>query len=785
MRPKRCIITVMAMIQITNLTKRYRDLVAVRDLNLTIKKGDVFGFIGPNGAGKTTTIKTLATLLEPTTGAAYVDGIDVVRNPLEVRRLIGYMPDFFGVYDDVKVWEYLDFFAAAYKIPTNKRKGIIDDVLDLTDLTGKREDYVESLSRGMKQRLCLAKTLVHDPKVLLLDEPASGLDPRARIEFRALLKELQSMGKTIFVSSHILPELADFCNVVGIMERGHLVVSGPINDIVQKLEGHIVVDVRLTGEPDNGARFAAIDGLSADQRSPHRGESRHHRFHRHPRRFAAVARPSREKPDSHRVLRPARGGFGRCVHESHQRHGAVARRPRMRRFQFLFLLIVLAAPLLNSMAGDAQDDGVLLPDAPAGDIPSGDISRVDAPSSEGEIRLVGTVRSVHVARGSFILEAIAFSLASGRSQVLATPRPKLILISPQTLLNGEAPARPLAEHLKSGDYIAVVGNDLGNGKELPARNVTILSSISGITPATGSTPGGSTAGSGAGSASSTIPNAGVTTSVAATPPVAPQADEQQELMTAARQRWQALQLAQSKVRFDYFSGGAARAKLVALTFDDGPDTRCTPQILDILKREKVPATFFVIGRKVEKYPQLVLRAVTEGHDVGNHTYHHFQVGNLDAQNWRFEIEQTNQVLTQILGGPTRWFRAPGCHYTLESLATLRALKLVRVDTTANSGDSNGTSPSAIVSRSLKNLAPGAVILCHDRIPNTVAALPQLIRAIRQRGYRIVSLSELALRAQATPGFVPQFWPANQGITIEGQLPQDAGAMDLMAGRDGY
>ncbi|HVF09781.1 MAG TPA: ABC transporter ATP-binding protein [Abditibacteriaceae bacterium] len=244
----------MAMIQINNLTKRYRDLVAVRDLNLTIEKGDVFGFIGPNGAGKTTTIKTLATLLEPTTGAAYVDGIDVVRNPLEVRRIIGYMPDFFGVYDDVKVWEYLDFFAAAYKIPAGKRKGIIDDVLELTDLTGKREDYVESLSRGMKQRLCLAKTLVHDPKVLLLDEPASGLDPRARIEFRALLKELQAMGKTIFVSSHILPELADFCNVVGIMERGHLVVSGPINDIVQKLEGHIVVDVRLTGEPDNGAR---------------------------------------------------------------------------------------------------------------------------------------------------------------------------------------------------------------------------------------------------------------------------------------------------------------------------------------------------------------------------------------------------------------------------------------------------------------------------------------------------------------------------------------------------
>jgi len=244
----------MSMIQIKGLTKRYRDLVAVRDLDLTIEKGDVFGFIGPNGAGKTTTIKTLATLLEPTSGVAYVDGIDVVRNPLDVRRIIGYMPDFFGVYDDVKVWEYLDFFAAAYKIPANKRKGIIDDVLELTDLTGKREAYVESLSRGMKQRLCLAKTLVHDPKVLLLDEPASGLDPRARIEFRALLKELQAMGKTIFVSSHILPELADFCNVVGIMERGHLVVSGRVNDIVQKLEGHITLDARLTGDLENGAK---------------------------------------------------------------------------------------------------------------------------------------------------------------------------------------------------------------------------------------------------------------------------------------------------------------------------------------------------------------------------------------------------------------------------------------------------------------------------------------------------------------------------------------------------
>ena len=248
----------MPIIHCQNLTKRYRDLIALKDLNLTVEKGDVFGFIGPNGAGKTTTIKILATLLEPTSGAAFIDGIDVMRHPLEVRKIIGYMPDFFGVYDDVKVWEYLDFFAAAYKIPANRRKGIIDDVLELTDLTGKREAYVESLSRGMKQRLCLAKTLVHDPKVLLLDEPASGLDPRARIEFRALLKELKNMGKTIFVSSHILPELADFCNVIGIMEQGELVVTGSVHDIVQKLEGYMVLDVRLAGDGTVGARALEV-----------------------------------------------------------------------------------------------------------------------------------------------------------------------------------------------------------------------------------------------------------------------------------------------------------------------------------------------------------------------------------------------------------------------------------------------------------------------------------------------------------------------------------------------
>lgn len=236
------------MIQIRHLRKEYKGLVAVRDLNLELEAGDIFGFIGPNGAGKTTTIKMLATLLTPTSGVALVDGVDVVRNPEAVRAVLGYMPDFFGVYDDIKVWEYLDFFAAAYRIPRHKRPQIIDDVLTLTDLNVKKDAYVESLSRGMKQRLCLAKTLVHDPKVLLLDEPASGLDPRARIDIKELLKELKAMGKTIVVSSHILPELADFCNKIGIIEKGEMIVAGDVNEIIRQVAGHHTLEIRLFDE---------------------------------------------------------------------------------------------------------------------------------------------------------------------------------------------------------------------------------------------------------------------------------------------------------------------------------------------------------------------------------------------------------------------------------------------------------------------------------------------------------------------------------------------------------
>jgi ABC-2 type transport system ATP-binding protein len=236
------------MIEIKHLRKEYKELVAVKDLCLELDRGDIFGFIGPNGAGKTTTIKMLSTLLIPTAGTAAIDGIDVVRHPEKVRAIVGYMPDFFGVYDDIKVWEYLDFFAAAYRIPKDKRPQIIDDVLALTDLNVKKDAYVESLSRGMKQRLCLAKTLVHDPKVMLLDEPASGLDPRARIEIRELLKELQAMGKTIIVSSHILPEMEEFCNKIGIIERGELIVAGDVNTIARQVRGQQTIQVHVLEE---------------------------------------------------------------------------------------------------------------------------------------------------------------------------------------------------------------------------------------------------------------------------------------------------------------------------------------------------------------------------------------------------------------------------------------------------------------------------------------------------------------------------------------------------------
>lgn len=250
-----------AMIEIQNLRKEYSNkLVAVKSLNLQLDRGDIFGFIGPNGAGKTTTIKMLATLLRPTSGRAMINGIDIIDFPEDVRAILGYMPDNFGVYDDIKVWEYLDFFAAAYKIPRDRRSGIIDDVLELTDLTVKKDSYVEELSRGMKQRLCLAKTLVHDPDVLLLDEPASGLDPRARIEIKELLRELKNMGKTIIISSHILPELSDFCNKIGIIEQGEMVVEGEVGAIMRQISGGILLEIR-TFEDDREAATQLLEAM--------------------------------------------------------------------------------------------------------------------------------------------------------------------------------------------------------------------------------------------------------------------------------------------------------------------------------------------------------------------------------------------------------------------------------------------------------------------------------------------------------------------------------------------
>ena len=239
----------MAIVEIKNFTKMYGDFTAVKDFNLDIEEGDIFGFIGPNGAGKTTTIRFVSTLLDPTAGSATVCGFDVMAKPLEVRRLIGYMPDMFGVYEGMRVWEYLDFFAAVYGIKKAERKGILDDVIALLDLDMKRDTFVEALSRGMQQRLCLAKTLVHDPKVLILDEPASGLDPRARIFIKELLKELRGMGKTIFISSHILSELADCCNKIGIIEQGTLLASGDVRSIISKYRESLLIEIEILSEP--------------------------------------------------------------------------------------------------------------------------------------------------------------------------------------------------------------------------------------------------------------------------------------------------------------------------------------------------------------------------------------------------------------------------------------------------------------------------------------------------------------------------------------------------------
>ncbi|MBC8876921.1 MAG: ABC transporter ATP-binding protein [Planctomycetes bacterium] len=249
------------MIELIDFGKDYGDFTAVQRLNLQIDAGEMFGFIGPNGAGKSTTIRFLATLLKATRGEGIVNGHSVTQDPMAVRQSVGYMPDSFGVYDGMKVWEFLDFFAVAYRIGRSKRKKVILDVLELLDLSHKRDDYVNGLSRGMKQRLCLAKTLVHDPPCLILDEPASGLDPRARVEVKALLKELRRMGKTILISSHILTELADCCTSIGIIERGELLMNGPIDEVYKRIRSDRVIEVKFTDNMDIG--------LAVIRSSPH------------------------------------------------------------------------------------------------------------------------------------------------------------------------------------------------------------------------------------------------------------------------------------------------------------------------------------------------------------------------------------------------------------------------------------------------------------------------------------------------------------------------------------
>jgi len=252
------------MLTIDSFTKCYDDFVAVDNLSFTIAEGDIFGFIGPNGAGKTTTIRFLATLLKPTRGTAVINGFDVIRQPEQVKRSVGYMPDEYGVYDGMRVWEFLDFFGAAYGIPRKQRRAVINDILVLLDLQYKRDSMVNSLSRGMRQRLCLAKTLVHDPPVLILDEPASGLDPRARIEIKELLKELRDMGKTILISSHILSELADCCNTVGILERGKLLAAGSVHDIMAELREAVAVEMEVVDGADRAEAILRDNGFVRD-----------------------------------------------------------------------------------------------------------------------------------------------------------------------------------------------------------------------------------------------------------------------------------------------------------------------------------------------------------------------------------------------------------------------------------------------------------------------------------------------------------------------------------------
>jgi len=243
------------MLKIENLCKNYGSFQAVNNLTLHIPKGEIFGFVGPNGAGKTTTMKIVCGLLNPTSGKVFIDGIDVSNNIRTLKSRIGYMPDFFGVYDDLKVMEYLEFYASIYNIKGKESIKICNDLLELVDLTDKKNIYVDSLSRGMKQRLCLARSLVHNPDLLVLDEPASGMDPRARVEMKEILRTLKGMGKTILVSSHILPELAELCTIIGIIDKGKVLMSGTVDEIVQKVYHSQTIRVKVLDKAEDTIRI--------------------------------------------------------------------------------------------------------------------------------------------------------------------------------------------------------------------------------------------------------------------------------------------------------------------------------------------------------------------------------------------------------------------------------------------------------------------------------------------------------------------------------------------------
>jgi ABC-2 type transport system ATP-binding protein len=243
------------MLQINHLYKKYGKFLAVSDLNLHIPEGDLFGFVGPNGAGKTTTIRIVCGLMPPTAGSITINGVDALANPREIKRQIGYVPDFFGVYNNLKVKEYMDFYGSMYRMHSRDIARISDDLLELVNLSDKKEVYVDTLSRGMKQRLCVARALIHNPGLLILDEPNSGLDPRARVEMKELLLNLRAMGKTIVISSHILSELSEMCNSIGIMNRGNLVMAGQIEDVMAQVFGGNRISISVEGEMEPAVRM--------------------------------------------------------------------------------------------------------------------------------------------------------------------------------------------------------------------------------------------------------------------------------------------------------------------------------------------------------------------------------------------------------------------------------------------------------------------------------------------------------------------------------------------------